>query len=112
MKLFSKLEPRNRKPENMKRAGIAYDAVKIIVTARDGGYCQKCGDHHIELHHILSFDRYPGLRYIVENCILLCSNCHEEYHKLYGIDAGFKELSEYLGFELEIPQELETLVIA
>jgi hypothetical protein len=68
--------------------------VKIRLVEYKGGKCQICGYNKcfnaLEFHHLnpnskdftisgksLSFEK---LKYEVDKCILVCSNCHSEIH--------------------------------
>ena len=54
------------------------------VFERDRYICQFCGydkGQLIRAHHILSFAEYPDLRFVLDNGITLCENCHREVHR-------------------------------
>ncbi len=56
--------------------------------------CQKCKDktgHNLCAHHIQNFADYPELRFITNNGITLCRNCHKIFHKIYGLRKNNKE---------------------
>jgi len=56
------------------------------VFARDNWTCQKCRKRGIYLtpHHIQNFAQYPELRFVIDNGITLCKECHKLFHKRYG----------------------------
>ena len=59
--------------------------VKIIkkwrmnIFLRDNFTCQFCGARgiYLEAHHVKSWAQYPKLRFVEENGITLCKDCHE-----------------------------------
>lgn len=61
---------------------------KIIVTeetynktyARDLGKCRLCGANNIELHHIIYRSEDKSKINDVNNCIMLCVQCHDIVH--------------------------------
>jgi len=58
---------------------------------RDNWICQSCGEKEkLNAHHIKTWDKYPELRYEVNNGITLCRKCHqptlfieEQYEKYF-----------------------------
>ena len=64
------------------------------IRARDNYTCQfpNCkSKHKLQVHHILKWQEYPGLRYHLQNGITLCKTHHqtvtgneEHYIKLFG----------------------------
>lgn len=87
-------------PTNVKiRNSLKSKEWKNNVFTRDDWTCQKCGKRGIELraHHILSFSKYPKLKFEVNNGITLCKNCHRKFHEIYGRKANTKrEIKEFL----------------
>lgn len=62
-----------------KRVFVKKD-VYSIVYERDKGRCRLCGNNQIQLHHING--RGKNLTNNIDNCIMLCENCHlEKVHK-------------------------------
>jgi 5-methylcytosine-specific restriction endonuclease McrA len=78
------------------------------VYEQDNHTCRKCGKAEFKLgekcgHHILPKERFPELKYEVENGIVFCRSCHTAFHAKYtnhshysNFDIGFPELIEYL----------------
>lgn len=57
-----------------------------LVKERNHYLCQICKikNQNIVSHHILPWLLYKNLRYDLNNGICMCSECHDEYHKMYG----------------------------
>lgn len=71
-------------PENIRlRHSFAYTEWRMAIYERDGYKCQCCNNVGGELnaHHILSWSKYPELRYDVNNGITLCRDCH--FYKIH-----------------------------
>lgn len=45
-----------------------------------------CGCTHKRLvvHHIKGFEKYPALRFELDNGITLCFGCHYKFHEMFG----------------------------
>jgi len=56
---------------------------RIKVFSRDDFTCQICEKvgGKLNAHHIKSWKNYPKLRYVENNGITLCENCHKEIHR-------------------------------
>ena len=63
-----------------------YSNWRKTIYKRDNYTCQKCGevDRGLRAHHIFSFGHYINLRFLVENGITFCKDCHREFHSTYG----------------------------
>lgn len=48
--------------------------------------CRRCGykGKNLNAHHVKNFTQEKNLRYVLENGITLCKNCHVLFHKTYG----------------------------
>ena len=66
------------------------------IRSRDRVTCIACGAQGTSIHHLepWAFDR--ELRYDAANLVTLCKECHEQFHELYGKDAGLEDFEEYL----------------
>ena len=74
-----------KSPKNNKiRRSEKYQQWRRGVFIRDHYTCQKCGHRFIGIvaHHKKSFNKFPRLRYKINNGITLCRICHARLHKL------------------------------
>ena len=56
-----------------------YKEWRELIRKRDGGRCQWPGclsTKKLQVHHILPWSQYPGLRFDINNGITLCKNHH------------------------------------
>ena len=68
----------------IKRNSSRYTKYHEKVLKRDN-VCQCCGtSHDLEVHHPLPFNSYNTLGADPNNGIVLCKDCHSEYHSKYG----------------------------
>lgn len=69
------------------------------VKARDNYICRVCGKYWISLnsHHMYSWDKFVEYRYDLNNGVTLCTNCHNEFHRIYG--KGKNTFYQFLQFE-------------
>jgi 5-methylcytosine-specific restriction endonuclease McrA len=65
---------RDQRPVN----SLRYKKWRMAVFTRDNWTCQFCGLRgcYLEAHHIKEWVNYPNLRYIVNNGVTLCCDCH------------------------------------
>ena len=69
------------------------------IRERDNYTCCKCGKRggHNVVHHINSYDIHENQRYDINNGIVMCKDCHKEFHGKYGYGKNTKEqFEEYL----------------
>ena len=67
--------------------------------------CDNCQmkDKKYVAHHLQGFVNFPKLRKDVNNGVCLCTDCHIDFHELYGM--GHNTLEEYLEFKsMDIPK--------
>ena len=65
---------------NGREQDLTYCRWREDVKSRDGRCCQwpSCGSkYRIQVHHIKTWSKYPGLRFVVANGITLCERCHK-----------------------------------
>lgn len=65
------------------RRTAEYKHWRDAVFARDNYTCQHCGDDrggNLQAHHVKPYANFPELRFVVENGITLCQECHERLH--------------------------------
>lgn len=81
------------------RANNEYCEWRINVFKRDHFICQKClsSGKKLNAHHIDNWSDNQDKRYLIENGITLCKECHRKIHKIYGQKTNEKHLNEFLG---------------
>jgi len=54
---------------------------KEKVIKRDGYRCVICGQSDdLAVHHINDASYHPNQRYLIDNCVTLCRECHTNFH--------------------------------
>ncbi|MCB1711717.1 MAG: hypothetical protein KDH96_04335 [Candidatus Riesia sp.] len=104
---------------HMWRGGIAkYDSdrakvrlqINPLIYSRDNKQCQVCNNKtcNFNVHHIYDFANYIELRELECNCILLCENCHREFHKVYlpYETNTLQNLESFFNFKYKYREEL------
>lgn len=74
-----KAKAKERSYRNSREQDPVYCQWRQDVKDRDGHCCQwpNCGSRmRIQVHHIKTWSKYPGLRFVVANGITLCERCH------------------------------------
>jgi 5-methylcytosine-specific restriction endonuclease McrA len=69
-----------------------YQDWAVAVKSRDDYTCIVCNQRGVELnsHHMNSWDAHPADRFDIDNGATLCKNCHESFHKIYGLGKNTK----------------------
>lgn len=84
------------------RQYTGYKEWRLKVFKRDGFNCLNCGtnstvNNRLVAHHIVNHHSYPEGRIDVDNGATLCSECHWEFHRLYGtMNNNQKQLNDFL----------------
>ena len=73
---------------------------------KQNGVCPMCGKHFtmswMELHHVLPWRKFPELRAMKKNHMLLCHDCHKEIHCNPYLDIKLQEeKAKELGIDLK-----------
>ena len=70
---------------------------------RDKG-CIKCGSvEKMNAHHIHNFKDFPELRYKLSNIVILCEQCHVEFHRQCGKSKNdIKQIQNFVHHKIEV----------
>ena len=112
-------------PERARATG-EYQLWRKSVFDRDRYTCQCCGKRsgqgeavELHAHHVYNWADYIDKRYLVENGITLCVECHYEFHSLFGKKCNtpeqlekFLELKRYAELAEMQQQELQDKKLA
>jgi len=77
---------------------LSHVALAQATFRRDNYTCISCGKRGVRLaaHHIEPWALRKDLRYNLANLVTLCSECHKQFHKLYGNDVSLDDFEDYL----------------
>lgn len=99
------IEEKKRRKSERKYSDPRLNRWRTKVYERDNYTCQKCKDAsggNLIGHHIYSWAYYKKLRYVTENGITLCQNCHKDFHKQFGKKRNTqKQLTEWIKYEIK-----------
>jgi len=76
-------ESRKKAPSSLTRGGhtlYEYGKFRKKVLDKRGRVCQRCGAEGKIIHHIKPVSKYPELELVESNVLVLCLNCHIQYH--------------------------------
>ncbi len=77
------------------------------VLLRDSHTCQCCGStNKICAHHIFNWKSYPDLRFEVDNGIVLCEQCHREFHCTYSYPNNKEQINSFINDKMKTYAEL------
>ena len=90
-------DPTKSNKERYKLRKFETSVLREKTFKRDNYICQCCGKTNtiLNAHHILSFSKYPDLRYNLDNLTTLCYNCHTTYHSKYKKDINQETLNKF-----------------
>lgn len=61
---------------------------------REKGICEHCGRKltldEMSVHHVRSQATHPELRFVEDNCMCLCHDCHSNLHRKLQLEANAK----------------------
>lgn len=68
------------------RTSLSMRLARQACFERDDYICQSCGLRGgcLNAHHVWPFQRFPNLRFEINNLITLCRECHDRFHKMAG----------------------------
>ncbi|PAD35964.1 HNH endonuclease signature motif containing protein [Terribacillus saccharophilus] len=80
------------------RRDAKYAQFRRDVLKRDNHECQACkSDEKPEVHHVYSFGAYEELRTNPNNGIVLCRDCHVDFHRKHGYGENtLEQFTEWL----------------
>lgn len=78
--------PSSSKLRRLERNRAEYYEWRKAVMVEGNYRCSKCLQRggKLHAHHMYTYNRYPALRYNVNNGIVLCDGCHKRIHKEFG----------------------------
>lgn len=100
-----RLKNSQRRDQERNHNGIV--KVKEMLWKKHDGHCQICGKKidkfgHSQLHHILSWWRFPQFETDERNLMILCRDCHNNIHKEPFVQTKMiKEKADELGINLK-----------
>lgn len=71
-----------------------------------GGRCKKCGcEDNLVTHHIIPYSVNPDKFVDKTNMVVLCENCHREYHHKYGFKGNNQMFEDFIKNSIEVKEE-------
>lgn len=88
MKRRKQVKVETKEERRKLRESPEYEQWRKAVYRRDRWTCQWCHIRGVKVHahHVKSFYLHPKLRFVVDNGITLCEECHRKIHKLVRSD--------------------------
>lgn len=90
--------------ERWDRLQPVYKTWRNSVFSRDNFICKKCNLHKtLNAHHICNWKDNIEFRYVLDNGISLCVDCHNKFHSIYGKkNNNLEQILEFLNNDKEI----------
>lgn len=88
------LTEEERQANESERHTLEYKQWVKTVLKKDGYTCKCCGSSKsgtLRTHHLNGFDNFIEQRLDVDNGVVLCENCHIDFHNKYGYGNNTKE---------------------
>lgn len=88
------LSEEERQANESERHTLEYKRWVKSVLKKDGYTCKCCGSSKsgtLRTHHLNGFDNFIEQRLDVDNGVVLCEDCHIDFHNIYGYGNNTKE---------------------
>jgi len=101
---YNRRKSEYKRKRNYKRNARDYKSPEYVkwrddIKKRDNYTCQWPGclsRHQIQVHHIKTWAKYPGMRFVTANGITLCRKCHYSVRgKEHDFETFFLKLLEW-----------------
>jgi hypothetical protein len=97
---------KNKTDEEREKIRYNLEYVNMLkrIRIRDDNKCIVCSSKlNLVVHHLNGYTDFVDERCDDDNCVLLCENCHKNFHHFYGYFHNTKEqFEEWLGETLKI----------
>lgn len=90
-------ELRTHEQRTKERKTFEYSQWRTSVFERDDWKCKVCNDDkggNLTAHHLNSYDEFENERYLVNNGVTLCDECHKSLHSKFGYGKNTREQFE------------------
>ena len=89
-----KLSDEHRMKSRLRMSDGDFRVWSKMVKDRDNYTCQICGDNkggNLNSHHLNGWNAFPKQRFDLENGTTLCTDCHNDFHNMYGRGGNTRE---------------------